>query len=336
MNTRKLNHITIAKRDNILSKLSNGFEDYRFEYNAFPEINFDDIDTSTSFLGKTLSMPLMISAITGGINESIQINNTLAQFAQNYSIAMGIGSERILLENDALLNKGFNIRKLAPDILLFANLGAVQLNYGYTVEHCKKAVNLIEADAVALHINPLQEVFQNSGNTNFDNLLSKIEILCKNVNVPVIVKEVGFGISKNVAQKLVDIGVSCIDVAGRGGTDWIKIESISSENKIIQNVAKDFDEIGIRTADALYDIQNINILKIASGGIRNGIEIAKAISLGADITGIARGFLLNLDNLDEYYLTLLKSLQICMFSIGVKSIKELKSTTKIKFKPNTK
>ena len=336
MNTRKLNHITIAKRDNILSKLSNGFEDYRFEYNAFPEINFDDIDTSTSFLGKTLSMPLMISAITGGINESIQINNTLAQFAQNYSIAMGIGSERILLENDALLNKGFNIRKLAPDILLFANLGAVQLNYGYTVEHCKKAVNLIEADAVALHINPLQEVFQNSGNTNFDNLLSKIEILCKNVNVPVIVKEIGFGISKNVAQKLVDIGVSCIDVAGRGGTDWIKIESISSENKIIQNVAKDFDEIGIRTADALYDIQNINILKIASGGIRNGIEIAKAIALGADITGIARGFLLNLDNLDEYYLTLLKSLQICMFSIGVKSIKELKSTTKIKFKTNTK
>lgn len=336
MNTRKLNHITTAKQDNILSKLSNGFEDYRFEYNALPEINFDDIDTSTSFFGKTLSMPLMISAITGGINEAIQINNALVQFAQNYSIAMGIGSERILLENDALLNKGFNIRKLAPDILIFANLGAVQLNYGYTIEHCKKAVDLIEADAITLHINPLQEVFQNSGNTNFDNLLSKIEILCKNMNVPVIVKEVGFGISKNVAQRLIDTGVSCIDVAGRGGTDWIKIESISSENKIIQNVAKDFDEIGIRTADALYDIQNINILKIASGGIKNGIEIAKAIALGADITGIARGFLLNIDNLDEYYLTLLKSLQICMFSIGVKSIKELKSTTKIKFKPNTK
>lgn len=334
MNTRKLNHITTAKQDNILSKLSNGFEDYRFEYNALPEINFDDIDTSTSFFGKTLSMPLMISAITGGINEAIQINNALAQFAQNYSIAMGIGSERILLENDALLNKGFNIRKLAPDILIFANLGAVQLNYGYTIEHCKKAVDLIEADAITLHINPLQEVFQNSGNTNFDNLLSKIEILCKNMNVPVIVKEVGFGISKNVAQRLIDTGVSCIDVAGRGGTDWIKIESISSENKIIQNVAKDFDEIGIRTADALYDIQNINILKIASGGIKNGIEIAKAIALGADITGIARGFLLNLGNLDEYYLTLLKSLQTCMFSIGVKSVKELKSTTKIKFKPN--
>lgn len=335
MNTRKLNHITIAKQDNILSKLSNGFEDYRFEYNAFPEINFDDIDTSTSLFGKTLSMPLMISAITGGINESIQINNTLAQFAQNYSIAMGVGSERILLENETLLNKGFNVRKLAPDILLFANLGAVQLNYGYTIEHCKKAVDLIEADAITLHINPLQEVFQNSGNTNFDNLLSKIEILCKDMNVPVIVKEVGFGISKNITQKLVDIGVSCIDVAGRGGTDWIKMESISSENRIIQNVAKDFDEIGIRTADALYDIRNIDIHKIASGGIRNGVEIAKAIALGADITGIARGFLLNLDNLDEYYLTLLKSLQICMFSIGVKSIKELKSTTKIKFKPNT-
>ena len=335
MNTRKLNHITIAKLDNILSKLSNGFEDYRFEYNAFPEINFDDIDTSTSFFGKTLSMPLMISSITGGINDAIQINNALAQFAQNYSIAMGIGSERILLENEALLNKGFNIRKLAPDILLFANLGAVQLNYGYTIEHCKRAVDLIEADAIALHINPLQEVFQNSGNTNFDNLLSKIEILCKNIDVPVIVKEVGFGISKNVAQKLVDIGVSCIDIAGRGGPDWIKIESILSENKIIQNVAKDFDEIGIRTADALYGIRNINILKIASGGIRNGIEIAKAIAMGADITGIARGFLLNLNNLDEYYLTLLKSLQICMFNIGVKSIKELKSTTKITFRPNT-
>ena len=334
MNTRKLNHITTAKQDNILSKLSNGFEDYRFEYNALPEINFDDIDTSTSFFGKTLSMPLMISAITGGINEAIQINNALAQFAQNYSIAMGIGSERILLENDTLLNKGFNVRKLAPDILLFANLGAVQLNYGYTIEHCKKAVDLIEADAITLHINPLQEVFQNSGNTNFDNLLSKIEILCKNMNVPVIVKEVGFGISKNITQKLVDIGVSCVDVAGRGGTDWIKMESISSENRIIQNVAKDFDEMGIRTADALYDIRNIDIHKIASGGIRNGVEIAKAIALGADITGIARGFLLNLDNLDEYYLTLLKSLQICMFSIGAKSIKELKFTTKIKFQPN--
>ena len=332
MNTKKLNHILIAKQNNILSELSNGFEDYCFEYTSLPEINFEEIDTSTSFLGKKLSMPLMISAMTGGIKEAENINHKLAQFAQNHNLAMGIGSERILIENESLLCNGFNIRKFAPDILLFANIGAVQLNYGYTIEHCKKAIDLIEADAIALHLNPLQEVFQNSGNTNFCNLISKIETLCKNINVPIIIKDVGFGISENVAKKLVDIGVNVIDVAGRGGTDWIKIESLSNNNKIMQNIAKYFNEFGIKTADAICALKNINMLKIASGGITNGVEIAKSIALGADIAGIARGFLLNLDNLEEYYLELSQTLKICMFSIGAKSIDNLKSTNKIKHK----
>jgi len=326
---RKLNHLQISLQDDILTKMSNGFEKYSFEYDALPEINFDDIDTSVEFLGKQLSIPLMISSLTGGIKDAININETLARFAEDYSLAMCVGSERILLSNEELVTNGFNLRRIAPNILLFANMGAVQLNYGCTTDDYKKVVDLIEADALMLHINPLQEVFQNAGNTDFSGLLSKIETLCKELHVPVIAKEVGFGLSRKTAEALVNAGVKGIDVAGRGGTDWIKIESIASNNKIIQDVANDFHSIGIRTADAITAIRDLNTLKIASGGINTGVDIAKAIALGANITGIARGFLKNLMNLDEYYLKLLKSLQIAMFSIGAVSIQALYKTDKI-------
>lgn len=331
MYQRKINHLETALLNESLSSQTNGFEKFKFEYQALPEINFDDIDTSTEFLNKQLSIPVIISAITGGIKEAEEINKIFATFAQNYSIGMCVGSQRIGIENSNF-RFGFNIRKYAPDILLFANIGAVQLNYGYGIDQCKIAVEMINADALCLHLNPMQEVFQNNGNVNFENLLGKIENVAKNINVPIIIKEVGYGISENIAKKLYDAGVFAIDIAGSGGTDWVKVESLMSHNEMLKNVAKTFSEFGIQTADSLNDIHQKfpDIKLIASGGIKNGLEIAKSIALGASLCGIARNFLMNIKRLDEFYLELLKGLQIAMFGIGAKNLKELSNTKFLK------
>jgi len=255
----------------------------------------------------------------------------MAAAAAEANIAMGVGSQRVALEDPGYRDT-FNIRDTAPDILLFANLGAVQLNYGYGVKECIDAVNMADADGLMLHLNPMQEVFQDGGNTDFSGLIKKIAAICEKVPFPVIVREVGFGISAETAEKLKGTGISGIDIGGAGGTSWTKIEGQRSRDRSNGNIAKVFQEWGIPTAECLEEVGDLDIdMKIiASGGIRSGLDIAKTIALGADIAGVAlpllRSASVSLEEasglIDEY----IRGLMAAMFCIGAGNISELKNT----------
>ena len=228
--TRKADHIRICLEEDVqFQETKNGLERYRFNHFCLPELDRDEIDLTTMFLGKKLGAPLLISSMTGGTELARMINFRLAEVAQHYKIAMGVGSQRVLLEKPEMAGT-FAVRSRAPDILLFANLGAVQLNYDYGLDECLRVVELLEADALVLHLNPLQECIQPRGDTNFRSLLEKIAQLCQKLPVPVVAKEVGNGISAAMAQKLIVAGVAAIDVAGAGGTSWEKVESERAEN----------------------------------------------------------------------------------------------------------
>ncbi|MFN3308786.1 MAG: type 2 isopentenyl-diphosphate Delta-isomerase, partial [Anaerolineales bacterium] len=220
---RKSDHIRINLREDVQSAITTGLEKYHFEHQALPECNLEDVDTRTNFLNKSLAAPILISSMTGGSVEAAQINLTLAEAAEQTQIAMGLGSQRAAIEHPELAYT-FQVRQVAPHILLFANLGAIQLNYRYGIDECKKAVEMIEADALVLHLNPLQEALQPEGDTRFENLIDKIAKVCHSLPVPVIVKEVGWGISQRTAQMLIEAGVAVIDVAGAGGTSWSQVE----------------------------------------------------------------------------------------------------------------
>lgn len=290
---RKADHIRICLDEDVqFQQTTNGLERYRFTHCCLPELDLQDIDLSTSFLGKSLAAPLLISSMTGGTELAKTINHRLAEVAQEYGIAMGVGSQRVAIENPDVIST-FSVRSLAPDILLFANIGAVQLNYSYGLDQCLRAVDWLEADALILHLNPLQECVQTRGDTNFRGLLTKIADLCQKLPVPVIAKEVGNGISGAMAQKLIEAGVSAIDVAGAGGTSWAKVESERAEDAKQRRLGATFADWGLPTADCITSIRAIapEIPLIASGGLHNGLEVAKAIALGADLAGLARPFL---------------------------------------------
>ncbi|MCJ7433243.1 MAG: type 2 isopentenyl-diphosphate Delta-isomerase, partial [Anaerolineales bacterium] len=192
---RKSDHIKINLEKDVRSALTNGLEKYHFIHEALPELNLDEVDTSQTLFDKWLHAPILISSMTGGTDQARTFNLRLAEAAQSTQIAMGVGSQRAALD-DPKQAGSFQVRKVAPDILLFANIGAVQLNYGYSIDHCRRAVDMIEADALYLHLNPLQEAVQDAGETNFAGLAKKIEEICKKMEVPVIAKEVGWGISE--------------------------------------------------------------------------------------------------------------------------------------------
>jgi isopentenyl-diphosphate delta-isomerase len=291
--TRKADHIRICLNEDVqFNQITNGLERYRFTHCCLPEINRHEIDISTGFLGKTLGAPLLISSMTGGTQQAQTINFRLAEVAQTYQLAMGVGSQRVAVENPQVADT-FAVRSLAPDILLLANLGAVQLNYSYGLDECLRVVELLAADALILHLNPLQECIQTNGDTNFRGLLDKIHKLCCKLPVPVIAKEVGNGISAPMTQKLLDAGVSAIDVAGAGGTSWAKVESERALNLKQRRLGQTFADWGLPTADCISSIRDIapDVPLIASGGLRNGLEVAKAIALGADLAGLAFPFL---------------------------------------------
>jgi isopentenyl-diphosphate Delta-isomerase len=291
--TRKADHLRICLEEDVQSRqITNGFERYRFSHCCLPEIDLDEVDLSTNFLGKSLGAPLLISSMTGGTERAKTINYRLAEVAQTYKLAMGVGSQRIAVEKPEVADT-FAVRAIAPDILLLANLGAVQLNYTYGLEECLRAVEILEADALILHLNPLQECIQARGDTNFKGLLDKISKLCIKASIPVIAKEVGNGISAKMAQRLIEAGVSAIDVAGAGGTSWAKVEGERAENFLQRELGKTFGDWGIPTAECIADIRKHNptIPLIASGGLRNGLDAAKAIALGADLAGLALPFL---------------------------------------------
>jgi isopentenyl-diphosphate Delta-isomerase len=291
--SRKADHLRICiEQDVQCQSITNGLERYRFTHSCLPELNRSDIDLTTTFLGKQLGAPLLISSMTGGTEQAGIINRRLAEVAQHYKIAMGVGSQRVAVEKPQVADT-FAVRSLAPDIPLFANLGAVQLNYEYGLDQCLRVVDLLEADALILHLNPLQECIQPRGDVNFRDLLDKIEKLCRKLPVPAIAKEVGNGISGEMAQKLINAGIAAIDVAGAGGTSWAKVESERAETAMQRRLGITFADWGIPTADCITSVRQVapNIPLIASGGLRHGLEVAKAIALGADIAGLAMPFL---------------------------------------------
>lgn len=291
--SRKADHIRICLEEDVqFRQTTNGLERYHFDHCCLPEIDRDQIDISTTFLGKVMNAPLLISSMTGGTPEAKTINCRLAKVAQHHRLAMGVGSQRVAVENPDVSDT-FAVRKYAPDILLFANLGAIQLNYDYGLDECLRVVDLLEADALILHLNPLQECIQPKGDTNFRGVLDKIETLCQKLPVPVIVKEVGNGISAKMAHKLIGAGVKAIDVAGAGGTSWALVESERADNILQRRLGRTFADWGVPTADCITGIRSIapDVPLIASGGLRHGVDVAKAIALGADIAGLAMPFL---------------------------------------------
>ena len=327
---RKKDHIAINLNQDVNSAITSGLEKYHLLHCALPELDLAEVDASSIFFEKKLAYPILISSMTGGTKEAESINRNLAVCAQFFKFSMGIGSQRAGLENDASM-KSFKVRQYAPDILLFANLGAVQLNYSYTIEHCKKVVDAIGADALILHLNPLQEALMEDGDTNFRGLLNKIESVVKNIPVPVVIKEVGWGISVEVAMKLVNIGVRGLDVAGAGGTSWSEVEKHRTSSETLKEIASAFKDWGIPTADSIVNIRQEfrDLPLIASGGLKNGIDIAKCIALGANLGGMARQFLLPAAESEEALLNaahiITKQFSIAMFSVGAKNVADLKS-----------
>lgn len=329
--SRKADHIRINLEEDVRSTLTTGLENYRFIHQALPEINLDDVDLSQELFGRQVRAPILISSMTGGTPEAGRINRTLAEAAQQAGIVMGVGSQRAALEKPEMAET-FRIRQYAPDILLLANLGAVQLNYGYTVDHCRRAVEMIEADALILHLNALQEAVQPEGDTRFAGLVDKIAEVCQQLDVPVIVKEVGWGISADAAFMLADAGVTAIDVAGAGGTSWSQVERYRIQDESLARVAAAFRDWGIPTAESIEMVHSTapNMRIFASGGLRSGVDIAKCIALGADLGGMAGPFLkAAARSLEETVRTIAevrRELQICMFAAGAANLEQLKLT----------
>ena len=288
--SRKLDHVRIVLGEDVAAKgITTGFAAYQLPHEALPELALDEIDTSTTFLGKPMRAPLLISSMTGGAPDVASINLALAEAAQALGLALGVGSQRSAIRNPKLAYT-YQVRKVAPHIPLLANLGAVQLNYGYGVDECRRAVEMIEADALILHLNPLQEAVQPEGNTNFKGLLAKIEQVCRALPVPVIAKEVGNGIGAATARRLIEAGVWGIDVAGAGGTSWSEVERFRHTTDAGNRVAGAFAGWGIPTTEAIRQVRAAlpHVPLIGSGGVRSGVDLAKAIALGADIGATAK------------------------------------------------
>ena len=329
---RKADHIRINLEEDVAFKqLTTGLEKYFFMHQALPELDLAKINTKTQIFGKKLNTPLLISSMTGGTAEAQAINRTLAEAAQEVGMAMGLGSQRAAIEDDSLSDT-FRVRNVAPDIPLFANLGAVQLNYGYGRTHCQRAVDMVEADALILHFNAIQEAVQPEGDGNFAGLLGKIEAICRQLPVPVIAKEVGWGFSREAARQLADAGVAAIDVAGAGGTSWSQVEMYRAPTARHARVAGAFIDWGIPTAVSIqYCRESTSLPIIASGGIKNGIDVAKCIALGARLVGFAGDFLRAADEngvegVIERAETITDELRITMFGSGASDLTALSET----------
>ncbi|MDA0266276.1 MAG: type 2 isopentenyl-diphosphate Delta-isomerase [Cyanobacteria bacterium] len=327
---RKADHIRVCLEEDVqCTQITTGLEQYRFTHCCLPEMNRADIDLTSTFLGKRLGLPLLISSMTGGTEQAQLINTRLAQVAQHYGLAMGVGSQRVAIENPGVMET-FAIRKYAPDCLLFANLGAVQLNYGYGLAECQRVIDNLAADALILHLNPLQESVQTGGDTNFAGLLGKIKHLCDRLPVPVIVKEVGNGISAPMARQLIDAGVTAIDVAGAGGTSWAKVEGGRAQDVRQRRLGQTFADWGLPTADCITAVRSVapHIPLIASGGLRNGLDMAKVLTLGADLAGLAHPFLQAANDSLETVMALVHILQeelaTVLFCTGSATIPGLK------------
>ncbi|MGY0695011.1 type 2 isopentenyl-diphosphate Delta-isomerase [Virgibacillus sp. FSP13] len=335
INKRKTEHIRLCLTENVEGvNKTTGLEGISFIHNALPEIDFADIQLDSTFLNKKVKAPLLVSSMTGGSELAEKINTNLAVAAEERGWAIALGSTRALLESDAH-KESFLIRKHAPTVPLIANIGAVQLNYGYGAEECQRLVELTEADSLYLHLNSLQEVVQDEGDLNFNDLLPKIEEVCKSLDVPVGVKEVGFGIDGTVAEKLYHAGVSFVDVAGAGGTSWSQVEKLRSKDPLRKAAAEAFNSWGNPTKDCIVSVKSKlpDIPIVASGGMKTGVDAAKAMTIGADMVGFARQLLQGATESEEKVMQAMEQiefeLKMVMFGIGVKSIHELKNTNQV-------
>jgi isopentenyl-diphosphate Delta-isomerase len=334
--SRKADHIRINLEEDVAAEGGGrGFDDYHFVHCALPELYLDQVDPSTEVFGRRLHAPLLISCMIGGTEQAATFNRVLAQVAQELHLAMGLGPGRILLEDPHVLTS-FDVRRAAPDVLLFANLGAVQLNKGYGVDQCRRLVDVLRADALVLHLNALQEAVQPEGDPFFSGLLAKIGELCRRLEVPVVVKEVGSGIAPDEVRVLVDAGVSAVDVAGAGGTSWSEVERHRITEPWRARVASAFAGWGIPTAECVRQAADVapETTIIASGGIRNGIDVAKAIALGAHLAGLAGPFLRAGAEGEEEALDLgrelVETLRIAMFGVGAPTLAELRGTPRLR------
>jgi isopentenyl-diphosphate delta-isomerase len=324
---RKAEHIRLALEPRMQGD-GNHFAEWEFEHRALPEIDFDEIDTSVEFLGKRLAAPLLVSCMTGGTAIAGDINRNLAAGAEAEGVAVGVGSQRKALEDPAKADT-FRVRDVAPTVPLLANLGAVQLNYGVGLPECRRAVEMIGADALVFHLNPLQEAIQPEGDRNFAGLLPKMGEVARGLAVPVIAKEVGSGISGQVAQQLARYGIRIIDTAGAGGTSWARIEAARAGDAALGEV---FAGWGVPTPVAIRELAAIGGLTvIGSGGLRTGIDVAKALALGANLAGMAYQFLeaatRSPEHVAERIRRIVQELKITMFCIGARTIPELKQAT---------
>jgi isopentenyl-diphosphate delta-isomerase len=335
INQRKTEHIKLCLTEQVEGvNKTTGLEGITFIHNALPEINFNEIDLSTSLLDKKLKAPFLVSSMTGGSDLATRINLNLAVASEEKGWAIGLGSTRALLESDAH-KESFLIRKEARSVPLIANLGAVQLNYGYGLEECQQIVDKTGADSLVLHFNSLQEVVQDGGDLNFKNLLPTIEEICRGLSVPVGVKEVGFVIDGTVAKKLHNAGVSYIDVAGAGGTSWSQVEKLRSKDPLRKAAAEAFNSWGIPTKDCIVSVreQLPDTTIIASGGMKTGLDAAKALTIGADVVGFARILLqAATESVDDVLIVMNQiefELKMAMFGIGADSITALKNTKRV-------
>lgn len=329
INERKIEHIKIINSDENIDRRKYYFDSIQLKHRALPEIDLDKVDTSIEFMGKKLSFPLLISSMTGGAQELVQrINKNLVLAAEKAKVAMGVGSQRVMFSHPGA-KKSFELRQYAPTTLLFANLGAVQLNYNFGLEHCRQAIQTVGADGLYLHLNPLQESIQPEGDTNFSGLADKIGDIAQNIDTPLILKEVGAGISYEDVNLVVDNGIKYIDVAGSGGTSWSRIEEFRRQKHQKDNIGITFQDWGNPTPLVLKSLKPLRnkITLIASGGIRTGIDMVKANILGASLCGLAKPFLKPAMESADAVLAVIdrikKEYKIAMFLTGVDNFKTL-------------
>lgn len=329
---RKNDHLDIVLHpDQAAKTIRTGFEQWRFEHCALPELNLDDINLGTYLFGHRLKAPILISSMTGGADRAQDINRHLAEAAQTLGLAMGVGSQRVAIESEANGGLTSEIRRLAPDIPLLANLGAAQLKGEQGLDYARRAVDMIEADALIIHLNPLQEALQNGGDRDWHGVLTAIERTVACLGVPVVVKEVGAGLSADVGRKLANVGVAMLDVAGAGGTSWAAVEGERASTPQARATAMAFADWGIPTSEALRNLRQTlpGLPLIASGGITNGIDAAKALCLGATLVGQAAAALnsatASSDAVIKHFQVLIEQLRVACFCTGSADLARLKS-----------
>ena len=321
---RKRSHLRICLEENVTPN-SNDFDRWRLLHNALPELDCEKIDTGATWLGRRLELPLLIASMTGGAARGGTLNARLARAAQRHRVAFALGSGRILLE-DPRARPSFDVRGLAPDVPLLANLGAVQLNYGVGLDECRRLCQMLRADALVLHLNPMQEAIQPGGDRNFAGLLPKIARVVGGLGLPVVVKEVGCGISAEVARRLVEAGVRHLDVSGRGGTSWPWIEARNGGPP----GAEAFAGWGIPTPEALRAVREVRGVEtlIAGGGLRGGLDLAKALALGAHLGSFALAFARAAHQseaaLDALVVRIRNELRLAMFGVGAGTVAALR------------